>query len=171
MKRKMKKWLVVISGILLLGSNSMGTVAHAQENGKWVETEYQELTGDNVAYGIYDVTGNPNVRAPILTNCSLGISVDSEGVHISITTGATEDASKLGAKEIMVEYKGSDGKWHDMTPGDHASSYRENSDNYVGSYIFTPAEKGVYYRASCVHYAYLSDGYHAISNLTKGVRY
>lgn len=170
MKKKIRNWIVALCGIILLSSNAMGITAQAKENDSLVLREYQELTGDNVEYGINDFKGNSNSRAPILSGCTIGISVDASGVTVSMTTSATEMASELGVKNIYLEYKDNLGIWHRINSSP-LHGWRYNDNHYGSSFTYKSVEKGVYYRATCTHYAYLSDGYHHLDNYTKGVCY
>ncbi len=173
MKKEFRKWLAVLCGVVLLGS-SMGITVQAEENGEWIIGEYQEFTGENVAYGIhngvYNLSENPNVRGPLLFDCEMGIYVDEEGAHVNLCTSATETATELGVKDVYLEYKDTWGIWHRVNK-EPFYAYRKSDNHFGVSFTYSGAQKGVFYRVKGVHYAYLSDGYHSLDNETKGIRY
>ena len=165
---RIKRLFAVICGIVMLCNGGVIT-AYAQEN---VETliisEYKELVGDNIGHGIYDIPDMDKAKAATLTDCTIGISVGSDGVKGSITTGSTVTASKIGVENIRVEkYVG--GKW--TLVGSHPGGYETNY-NYCAINVSTKsAEKGVQYRISCTHYAILNGVRHELYNVTNGLSY
>lgn len=168
MRTNVKRLLAALCGVIVLCSG-MGLIAHAEEALE-VQTvsEYQELTGDNVAYGIYDITGSKGAKAAMLANCSLSIAVDENGVCGTIKTGSTVTASKIGIKDIKIE-KYVNGSW--TLIASNSGGYTTNDNAYVMTYSSSWAEKGAYYRAKCTHYADLPDGRHELYNVTGGVKY
>lgn len=169
MKGKKKRLLAVLCGVIMICNCGMGIVAYAQEN---VETlmigPYQELTGDNIGHGIYDIPDNNGAKAAMLTGCSIGISVGADGVKGSIATGSTVIASKIGAENIKVE-KLVDGKW--TLVGSHSGDYTTNSNSHGMNVYTSSAQKGVQYRISCTHYAILNGVRHELNNVTNGISY
>lgn len=169
MKGKMKRLLAVLCGIIMICNSGMGMVAHAKEN---VETlivsEYRELTGTNVGHGIYDIPDTLGEKAATLTGCSIGISVNANGVEGSIHTGSTVKASKIGIENIRVE-KYVNGEW--TLVGTHSGGYTTNDDVYGMNIATSSAQKGVQYRISCTHYAILNGVRHELFNVTNGVSY
>lgn len=169
MKVKMKRLFSVLCGIVMLCNSGMGIVAHAQENiESIVISEYQELTGDNIGYGLCDIYGTRSIQAAMLTDCTIGISVGASGVKGSITTGSTVTASKIGVENIRVE-KYVNGNWELV--GTSAGGYTTNDNDYAINVSTSSAEKNVYYRISCTHYAYLDGVRHELNNVTNGVKY
>ncbi len=169
MNAKMKRLLAVLCGIVILCNSGMGLVAHAQER---IETliigAYQELTGDHVGHGIYDIPYMRDERAATLTDCTIGISIGADGVKGSISTGSTVTASKIGVENIRVE-KYVNGKW--TLVGSHSGGYVTNDNNYGMDVYTTSAQKGVQYRISCTHYAILNGVRHELFNVTNGISY
>lgn len=168
MKKTVKRLLAVLCGMAVLCGGA-GMSARAEEAMEvQVVDEYQELSGDNVGHGIYDIGGNANARAAMLAHCSLSISVSADGVRGCITTGSTEKASVLGVSNIRLE-KYVDGKW--TLVAEHPGGYTRNDNMYVMSVSTGSAVRGVKYRLTCTHYADLSDGRHEMNNATNGVSY
>ncbi len=169
MKVKVKRFLAVLYGVILICNSGMGMVVHAQDT---VETliisPYQKLTGDNIEHGIYDIPDNRGEKAATLTDCTIGISVNASGVKGSITTGSTVTASKIGVENIRVE-KYVDGKW--ILVGTHDGGYTTNKLDYAMNVSTSSAQKGVQYRISCTHYAILNGVRHELFNVTNGVSY
>ena len=169
MKVKMKRMLAVICGVIMLCSNGVGMVVHAQENvEKLIVSEYKELTGDNIGHGIYDIPDTRGEKAATLTDCTIGISVNANGVVGSISSGSTVMASKIGIENIRVE-KYVDGKW--TLVGTHSGGYTTNNNDYAMTVSTGSAQKGVQYRISCTHYAYLNGVRHELNNVTNGISY
>lgn len=169
MNLKMRRLLTVLCGVFVLCNSSMGIIAHAQERAETlIVGAYQELKGDNVGHGIYDIPDNRGTKAATLTDCTIGISVGADGVTGSITTGSTVMASKIGVENIRVE-KYVNGKW--TLVGSHSGEYTTN-DNYHAMVVSTSsAQKGVQYRISCTHYAILNGVRHELFNITDGISY
>lgn len=169
MNVKMKRLLAVLCGAIIICNSGMGIIAHAQENIEvLIIGPYRELTGSNVGHGIYDIPNNKGEKAATLTDCTIGISVDANGVIGSITTGSTVTASKIGVENIKVE-KYVNGKW--TLVGSSAGGYTTNNDYYAATVSTSSAEPNVYYRISCTHYAYLNGVRHELNNVTNGVKY
>lgn len=167
MRIKVKRLVAVLCGIVMLCNSGMGLIAHAEEivRANLVD-EYHEPVGANVEHGIYDIPDG--ARAATLTGCTIGISVNANGVRGSIKTGSTVQASEIGIKNIVVE-KLVDGKWKPL--GDPQSGYRLNNDVCAMDVYTNSAEKGVQYRITCTHYAVLEGKMHELYNETKGVSY
>lgn len=169
MKSKIKKLLVVLCGIMMVCNSNMGLIAHAQEN---IETliisPYRELMGNNIGHGIYDIPDFRGEKAATLTGCTIGISVDANGVQGSISTGSTVTASKIGVENIRIE-KYVNGEW--TLVGTSAGGYATNTNGYGINVSTKAAQKGVLYRISCTHYAYLNGVRHELFNVTNGVSY
>lgn len=169
MRARVKRLLAVLCGVVMLGSSSMGLIAHAEEIVEaTVVSEYEELTGDNVGHGIYDIPDIGGARAETLANCSIGISVNANGVRGTITTGSTVQASTIGAENIKVEKK-VNGKWEQI--GDAMSGSVTNNNTCVITITTSSAAKGVEYRITCTHFAYLSGVKRTLYNETDGVKY
>lgn len=169
MKGKKKRLLAVLCGIIMVCNSGMGMVARAQENAETlIIGPYRELTGDNIGHGIYDIFDNKGEKAATLSDCSIGISVNANGVQGSITTGSTVTASKIGVENIKVE-KYVNGNW--TLVGSHSGDYTTNSNSHGMNVYTSSAQKGVLYRISCTHYAYLNGVRHELFNVTNGVSY
>lgn len=169
MKTKMKSLLAVLGGIIMLCNGGMGMVVHAQENENMlIVSEYQELTEDNIAYGIYDISDCGRERAVMLANCSIALSVGPYGIKGSVHTGSTIIASKIGVENIRLE-KYVNGKW--VLVAYDAGGYTTNNNAYGINVSMNSAEYGVDYRLTGTHYAYLNGVRHELNNGTNGVRY
>lgn len=169
MKVKVKRLLAVLCGAVILFNSGVGLVSHAEEIlSAWEVSEYQEPAGEDVEHGIYDIPDFSGAKAATLTGCSIGISVSAEGVRGSIKTGSTVQASEIGIRDIRLE-KYEDGKW--VLVASHPGGSKTNNDVYVMNVSTSSAEKGVEYRLSCYHYAYLEGEKHEVFNQTKGVSY
>lgn len=169
MKAKGNRLLAVLCGVVMLCNSGMGLVAHAEEIVEArVVSEYQEPEGDNVAHGLYDIPDIGGARAATLANCSIGISVNANGVRGSIRTGSTVKASEIGISNIRVE-KYVNGSW--TLVGTAPGGSVKNDDVCAMDVSTNYAEKGVEYRISCTHYAILEGVRHEINNVTGGVSY
>ena len=173
MKVNVKKLLAVLCGVVMLFNSGMGMVAHAQEVPEedvelLIASEYEELTGDNVGHGIYDIPGNGGQRAAMLTDCTIGISVWSDGVKGSISTGSTVPSTEIGILDVRLEkYVNGEWVWIGRHPG-----FSATNDNSIGMNVSTPtAEKGVYYRLSCTHYALINGMRRKLRNVTDGIKF
>lgn len=169
MRAKARRLLAALCGVVMMCSSSMGLIVHAEEivEAK-VVSEYEELTGDNVGHGIYDIPDFGGARAETLCNCSISISVSASGVNGTVKTGSTVTASTIGAENIKLEKK-VNGKWVQI--GDTMSNCVTNNNKCVIAITTSSAEKGVEYRITCTHYAYLSGVKRTLYNETEGVKY
>lgn len=166
---KVRKVFAVLCSVIILCNSGMGLVAHAEEIvSAWKVSEYKEPAGDNVAHGIYDIPDMNNAKAAMLSGCSIGISVNENGVYGSIKTGSTVIASEIGIENIRVE-KYVDGTW--KLVGTHPGGYETNDDACVMYVKTNSAQEGVEYRIGCTHYAILEGKRHEIKNMTSGVSY
>ena len=166
---KVKKLLIALCGIIIICSSNMGMITHAQENLEpLIVSEYRELTGDNVGHGIYDIPDFGGEKAATLSGCSIGISVDANGVKGSIHTGSTVTASEIGITNIRVE-KYVNGNW--TLVGTSSGGHTTNDDAFGMNVSTSSAQKGVQYRISCTHYAVLNCVRHELNNVTNGVSY
>lgn len=174
MKVNVKKLLAVLCGVVMLFNSGMGIVAHAQEVPEedvelLIASEYEELTGDNVGHGIYDIPGDGGgAKAAMMTDCTIGISIWSDGVKASISTGSTVPSTEMGILDIRLEkYVNGDWVWIGRHPGGSV-----NNTNAMGMNVSSPtAEKGVYYRLSCTHYALINGIRRKLKNVTNGIKY
>lgn len=166
---KVRKLLAALCSVIVLCNSGMGLVAHAEEIvSAWEVSEYKEPKGENVAHGIYDIPDMSDARAAMLSGCSIGISINENGVYGSIVTGSTVIASEIGIENIRVE-KYVDGAW--KLVGTHPGGNRTNDDTYVMNVRTYSAQEGVEYRIGCTHYAILEGKRHEIKNVTDGVSY
>ena len=169
MKVKVKKLLAILCGVIMVYNSCIGMIVHAEENIEILTISgYQELTGDYIGHGIFDIPGNIGEKAATLTDCTLAISVNANGVIGSMTTGSTVTASKIGVENVKVE-KYVDGKW--TLVGSSTGGYTTNNNYYAATVTTSSAEKNVLYRVSCTHYAYLNGVRHELNNVTNGVKY
>lgn len=169
MRARVKKLVAVLCGVVMMCSSGMGLIAHAEEIVEaTVVSEYEEPTGDNVGHGIYDIPDISGARAEMLSGCSISITVNANGVRGTITTGSTVQASTIGAENIKVEKK-VNGKWVQI--GDTMSGSTTNNNTCVIAITTSSAAKGVEYRITCTHFAYLSGVKRTLYNETKGVKY
>lgn len=84
-----------------------------------------------------------------LCDCQVGVTIKSNGIGVSYSTGATERANEIGCKDIVLQEK-VDGKWRNISIPNGKTT---NSTSYGGSSLYTGAVKGRAYRAHCTHYA------------------
>lgn len=84
-----------------------------------------------------------------LSDCTLSISCEENGVGVSFSEKASTYADEIGCRDIVLEEKiGSSWKQIDVSGGS-----RSNSLTYGASGVYTNAVKGRTYRAHCTHYA------------------
>lgn len=168
MRFNAKRVLAALCGVIML-CNTMGLTARAEEIVEvWAVDEYQEPAEGYTEYGINDIPENIAARAATLTGCTIGISVNANGVRGSLRTGSTVMASEIGITSIRVE-KYVDGRW--TLVGTHSGGSRKNDNVYAMDIYTNSAQKGVQYRISCTHYAILNGEKHSVYNETKGVSY
>ena len=85
----------------------------------------------------------------MLTDCTIAITSDVDGVRVVYNTFSTTEADEIGCKDIVLQEK-VNGVWRDI---DINGGYKRNSSSYGGSAVYTGAVEGRTYRATCTHYA------------------
>lgn len=85
-----------------------------------------------------------------LYGCILSISCDSEGVAVSFSENSTTVADEIGCMDIVLEEKTGIFTWREINI---SGGSKKNALSYGASAVYTGAEKGKTYRASCTHYA------------------
>ncbi|MCM1044704.1 MAG: hypothetical protein NC417_04270 [Candidatus Gastranaerophilales bacterium] len=124
-----------------------------------LETTVYELSEEELA-------GIPSAYT-MLSGCSIVVGCDERGLIVDITTGATQTASLLGIKDIVVEQQ----KWYGWKPVATAPGVEIQNRAGVGvSFIYTGAVYGETYRISCVHYGTV-DSYTEEEHVTPGIVY
>lgn len=84
-----------------------------------------------------------------LSDCTLSISCEDNGVGISFSEAASTYAEEIGCRDIVLEEKiGSSWRQINVSGGS-----RKSSLTYGASAVYTDAVKGRTYRAHCTHYA------------------
>lgn len=100
------------------------------------------VDGDDHASGVVPYT--------MLTDCAIGVSGGSDGMHIDISTGSVGTASVLGVKDVKIQKKTWYGGWNTVAVSSGGESY--NCANMGINILYRNAEKGATYRILCVHY-------------------
>lgn len=112
------------------------------------------------------LAGMPSTHT-MLTNCSIGIGCDARGLLVDITTCASQTASSIGVKDIVIEQK----MWYGWKPvASNPGAESKNRSSMGISIIYTSAVYGETYRVSCVHYGTV-DSYVEGENVSPGVVY
>lgn len=105
--------------------------------------------------------------AGALSDCTITISCQSNGIGIDIQTEATEKADEIGCKNIiLVEKNGNSIKKITIPDG-----YKTKADSYGDSYVYTGAVKGRTYYAYCTHYAIFNGDTRTADNSTREMVY
>lgn len=124
-----------------------------------LEVTMYELTEEELA-------GRPSVHT-MLVDCSIVVGCEARGLVIDITTSATQTASLLGIKDIVIEQQ----KWYGWKPVATAPGVEVQNRLGVGvSIVYSGAVYGETYRVSCVHYGTV-DSYTEEENVTPGIVY
>lgn len=97
-----------------------------------------------------------------LTDCTIAISSDSNGVKIVFGTYSTTEADVIGCKDIVLQEK-VNGVWKDINITGGSAS---NSKSYTAGGVYTGAVAGRTYRAYCTHYATWGSTTKTLSNST-----
>ena len=110
MKRAVKKILGVLAMATLLAETSGFTSVAAESVG------LSEQLGENVevleATVVEDFDWSSNINPyTMLTDCIIGVSGASDGMHIDISTGVVGTASVLGIKDVKIYKKTWYGGW------------------------------------------------------------
>ena len=85
----------------------------------------------------------------MLSDCTIGVTCNSEGMHIGISTGAVGTASVVGVKDVKI-WKKVSGSWSLVATSSGGESY--NRSTCAISILYSNAVKGATYKITCVHY-------------------
>ncbi len=107
------------------------------------------------------------LSTPSLGVCELGIGIASNGIGVDFSTRATDIATEIGCKDIVLQEKTATG-WKDIPIRDH---YTYDSDDYAGAVVYLKAQVGKTYRVYCTHYAVIDDIEYTLYNITNSIVY
>ena len=105
---------------------------------------------------------------PALSACEVGVGIANNGLYITFDTTATQQASEIGVKNVVLQEKTWYGGWNDI-PMNNYCTY--NSDWYSGDVIYTSAKKGTTYRVKCTHYAKFGSTEKTMDNISSELTY
>lgn len=92
----------------------------------------------------------------MLADCIITVGEESDGMHISISTGSVGTASVLGVKDVKIYKKNGRGNWELVAISSGGES--KNCTMMGISIIYGNAVKGATYKITCIHYGNV-DGY------------
>ena len=169
MKQEKRVWKVkqvilsLVMAVLIAGTvgfSCMAAEADALTDGSEEENEVEVL----YATLIEEIEPSSGIsHYTMLADCIIGVSCDSDGMHIDISTGTVGISSVIGVKDVKIQKKTWYGGWKTVAVSDG----REATDRgTMGiSLLYENAEKGATYRISCIHYGDVN-GYTEIENVT-----
>lgn len=102
---------------------------------------------------------------PSLGICDLGIGINKNGIGVTYATRATQTATEIGVKEMVLQEKTILG-WRDIPIKDH---FDYDTNFYLGSVVYIKAESGKTYRVYCTHYAIIDDVEYTLYNETESI--
>lgn len=105
------------------------------------------------------------MSVPSLGVCDLGIGISKNGVGITFTTRATQTATEIGVKDIVLQEKTLLG-WKDIPVKDYCDY---DTNFYLGSVVYLKAEIDKTYRVYCTHYAIIDEVEYTLFNETKSI--
>ena len=149
---KMYRWLVLCIVLLLGMSINVSAEGFEDDADKQLEyTEGENLAeiwgkADQYADGIYNVGENARVDLTGMVR----LSQYKTKLQADYTTGYTYRASKLGIKNLKLQYKGSLGIWNTIITID--DRYWTDTMTYMGSFTCN-GTIGRTYRLQGTHYA------------------
>ncbi len=154
MRKAGRKILVMMTLMAVLVSGFGFTSMAAEEGvseGTGGEVEVMEAV-------LVEDTGLSSETSPytMLASCIISVGRESDGMHISISTGSVGTASVLGVKDVKVWKKTGRDKWELVAVSDGGEAYKCVSMGI--SLVYKGAVQGVTYKITCVHYGNV-DGY------------
>lgn len=153
--KKMQKILGVLAMATLLAETSGFTSVAAESVG------LSEQLGENVevleATVVEDFDWSSNINPyTMLTDCIIGVSGASDGMHIDISTGVVGTASVLGIKDVKIYKKTWYGGWDYVA---YSSGGEAKNCGTMGiNILYENAVKDATYKITCIHYGNV-DGY------------
>ncbi len=162
MKRAVKKILgVLVLTALLAETSGFASVAAGTDNlprqGDG-EIEVEVLEASIVEDFDWSFDINPYT---MLTDCTIGVSGASDGMHIDISTGTVGRASVVGIKDVKIYKKTWYGGWDYVAYSSGGESYDRTS--ILINILYENAVKDATYKITCIHYGNV-DGYTEGSN-------
>lgn len=163
---------MTLAVILGIGLNPVRAAAEEEKVVLMYVTQQEGLTLNpddaDVYGGLYDVEGNPYVRAIRLTNCAIRMTYETASLYMEFITGCNTEASEIGVKDIEVQEKNGI-FWNTIATSSGGSI--ANDIDFIGNCTCTSVEKGETYRVKCVHYAYINGTYYSLENVTDGHKF
>lgn len=160
--KKMQKFLsVLVMAVLfteMLGFTSIAAGTYGLPEEQDVNTEIEVLEAVvikdiDLASGISPYT--------MLADCTIGVTGDSKGMHIDISTGTVGKASVLGVKDVKIYKKNWYGGWDYVA---YSSGGEAKDCGSMGiNILYANAVKDATYKITCVHYGNVN-GYTEGSN-------
>lgn len=86
----------------------------------------------------------------MLASCIIGVSGDSDGMHIDISTGTVGKASVLGVKDVKIYKKTWYGGWDLVAVSSGGESYDRSTMGI--NILYDHAVKDATYKITCIHY-------------------
>lgn len=170
MNSKKNKYLALILILILICCN-MSVYAEELDddeidNGERVEyTEGESVDQiDQYVEGIYN--SSENARATLTGMIRLAQS--GTKLYGSYSSSYTYIASRIGVKNVKLQYKGSLGLWHTIITIDNR--YFSNSATYTGSFT-TTGVMGRVYRLKGTHYATYNGSTETRNNVTENLTF
>lgn len=138
----MAVFLGEIFGFVSMAAESSGLPMQCEE-----EIEIEVLEAIVKDYG--DVSSDISPYT-MLASCIIGVSGDSDGMHVDISTGTVGTASVLGVKDIKIYKKTWYGGWDLVAVCSGGESYNRVSMGL--SFLYENAVKDAKYKITCIHY-------------------
>lgn len=159
-KSKSATWQSLLSALVVAGliGGTSGFTSMAKDVDtstvdyeKDIETEILEAT-------LIDTVDSSSEALPytMLTSCIIGVTGDSDGMHIDISTATVGTASVLGVKDVKIQKKTWYGGWSTVAVSSGGEAHDRSSMGV--NILYSNAVKDATYRIKCIHYGDV-DGY------------
>ena len=145
--------LVIVLGLIILPIN----VQANNIEDDFVEVPYNQINVLESEKRQVSMTSEPSLGI-----CDLVIGINKNGICITYSTRATQVATEIGVKDMVLQEKTILG-WRDIPVKDH---YDYDTELYFGSVVYLSAETGKTYRVYCTHYAIIDDVEYTLYNET-----
>lgn len=144
-KRALQRvFAMALTAVMLLGIPCFSAEAAETDSGEREIVQMEWMPDEALE------EGGP-VCYTMLSECEVDFYSISEGLYVHLSTRASQSASVIGVKDIVLEEKTSLLGWYEVATCAGGEGY--NTNYYGGSFTYKDAVYKKQYRITCTHYA------------------
>lgn len=163
-KRALQRvFAMTLTAVILLGIPNFSVEAAESDSGEGEVVQLEWIPDENLGE-------DGPVCYTLLSDCTVDFCSFSEGLYVHVATIASQEASVVGVKDIVLEQKTLLG-WKPVATCDGGEAY--NTIYYGGSFTYEDAKYNQKFRVTCTHYGTVdspAEVYHETGEYTYNYR-